>query len=255
MGSRSADIVPYDASRSRSRSRSRRRKSPKYSRSRSRSKSGKGKVVSVRISMAASKVTELKFAKQHSEARVENARMKQQAALKAVEAAQKELEEAIAQDHDLIGKLQEATHEASKIKQEERIQKLVDERFEAKRSREFEKADRLYEELRAMGVQVTGSQLSWTGPGGLSGKVGVPMRAGEWECTHCDIAVPPRANKCNKCGARKPGSSGNDRDDRGGRDRSRGRRPPSRDRGDRRGDGRDRRDRGGRRRRSPSSSS
>mmetsp|Transcript_69171 Transcript_69171/g.119974 ORF Transcript_69171/g.119974 Transcript_69171/m.119974 type:complete len:195 (+) Transcript_69171:3-587(+) len=181
--------------------------------------------------------------------------MNQQAALKAVEAAQKELEEAIAQDHDLIGKLQEATHEASKIKQEERIQKLVDERFEAKRSREFEKADRLYEELRAMGVQVTGSQLSWTGPGGLSGKVQA-RRPGDWECTRCDLLVVSKGIKCAKCGARKPGTGGGDRDN------SRGRRSPSYDRGrgQRGGRGyepevRNRRDRSPPRRRRPASRS
>mmetsp|Transcript_70164 Transcript_70164/g.124879 ORF Transcript_70164/g.124879 Transcript_70164/m.124879 type:complete len:272 (+) Transcript_70164:96-911(+) len=245
MGSRSADIVPYDASRSRSRSRSRRRKSPKYSRSRSRSKSGKGKVVSVRISMAASKVTELKFAKQHSEARVENARMKQQAALKAVEAAQKELEEAIAADHEISGKLQEASRDASRAEEVDRIQKVVDERFEAKRSRDFEKADRLEEELRNMGVQVTGSFLTWRGPGGLTGKVQA-RRPGDWECTTCDILVVSKSNKCFKCGARKPGTEGQPSPSRSrsrgrGRNQGRGRRSPSyRGRPQRGGDPRDR---------------
>jgi len=204
--------------------------------------------IGVRASAATSKLSQLKLTKEHDARRVELAR-------KAVEKAQQALEEAIAADLASTAALQKAESESSKVLQEERIQKLVDERYEAKRSRQYDKADSLESQLRDMGVQVSGPHLSWQGPGGLSGKVGVPMRAGEWECTHCDIAVPPRANKCNKCGARKPGSSGNDRDDRGGRDRSRGRRPPSRDRGDRRGDGRDRRDRGGRRRRSPSSSS
>lgn len=180
--------------------------------------------------MAASKVTELKFAKQHSEARVEAARMKQQTALKAVEAAQKELEEAIAADHEISSKLQEATSDASKAEQVDRIQKVVDERFEAKRSRDFEKADRLEEELRNMGVQVTGSFLTWRGPGGLTGKVQA-RRPGDWECTTCDILVVSKSNKCFKCGARKPGTEGQASPSRSrsrGRNRGRGgRRSPS----------------------------
>lgn len=255
MGSKNCDIVPYIGG-SRSRSRSRSRSPPprgppaprRYSRGRSRSRSGNHdkppvtdaipEPVSVRASMATSKVDQLQLAKTQAGMRVEAAR-------KAVDTAQKELEEAMSQDHELTSKLQVAMSEASKIKQEERIQKLVDERFEAKRSREFEKADRLYEDLRAMGVQVTGSQLSWTGPGGLSGKVQA-RRPGDWECVKCDILVVSKGTKCFKCGARKPGTSGgDDRDDRrGGGGGRRGRRSPSYDdrgRGPPRGGG----DRGG----------
>lgn len=255
MGSKEVSIVPYDLDDKRSRSRSRRSRSK--SRSESRRKGGgnhdkpqlddkpaREEPVSVRASMAHAKMSQLQLAKQQAGIRVEAAR-------KAVDHAQKELEEAMAADYDLIGKLQDATQEASRIKQEERIQKLVDERFEAKRSREFEKADKLYEELRAMGVQVTGSQLSWTGPGGLSGKVQA-RRPGDWECTRCDILVVSKGTKCFKCGARKPGTTGgDDRDDRG-------RRSPSYDRGrgPRGGDGRNRGggDRGGRMRRPRSDS-
>merc|ERR1712232_783476 len=111
---------------------------------------------------------------------------------------------------------------------------------------EFEKADKLYEELRAMGVHVTGSCLTWKGPGGLTGKVSV-RRPGDWECTTCDLLVMSKSNKCFKCGARKGGDGG---DDRGRRSQSYSRKGRGNG-GQDRDDGRDRRDRGGRRSRSP----
>mmetsp|Transcript_75853 Transcript_75853/g.209370 ORF Transcript_75853/g.209370 Transcript_75853/m.209370 type:complete len:89 (-) Transcript_75853:1608-1874(-) len=54
----------------------------------------------------------------------------------------------------------------------DRIQRLVDERQQYRRDRDFDKADDLREELRSMGVNIDDTDLVWRGPGGMEGTVG-----------------------------------------------------------------------------------
>mmetsp|Transcript_54671 Transcript_54671/g.98202 ORF Transcript_54671/g.98202 Transcript_54671/m.98202 type:complete len:266 (+) Transcript_54671:62-859(+) len=257
MGSIGDAIVRYDRSRSRSPSRSKYR-SRSRRRTRSRSKDKTFTFQSERARAAAERVTQQKFAKEQADARVE-------AAVKSVEAAQKALETATAASIEAANKLQDLTKEANQIEHEDRIQSLVNEREDARRAKKMEKAKDLESVLRGMGVQVSDHELTWNGPGGLSGQVkeGIKMRPGDWKCPSCHVVVFNRNKKCFRCGTPKPGEGGGDGGDRGGR--GRGRRSPSYDRFcDRRGGGGgggrredDRRgggDRGGRRRRSPSSS-
>ncbi|CAK0814756.1 unnamed protein product [Prorocentrum cordatum] len=53
-----------------------------------------------------------------------------------------------------------------------RFQRLIDERQQYRRDRDFAKADRIRDELRDMGVQVDDAASTWTGPGGLEGRYG-----------------------------------------------------------------------------------
>merc|ERR1712228_1152753 len=139
---------------------------------------------------------EKKQNKKRAEARVE-------AAVRAVESAQRELEAAIAADVEATNQLNDATREASQLEQVERIQKIVHEQCEAAipkdpRNKDPEKARRLMDQLRGMGVTLDMVDLSWTAPGGLKG---APLRPGAWRCNSCgkiDFRVEP---KCYFCGA------------------------------------------------------
>merc|ERR1719161_2359104 len=53
-----------------------------------------------------------------------------------------------------------------------RIQALVDERTQCRRSRDFATADKIRDELSGMGVRIDDSTDTWTGPGGSSGTSG-----------------------------------------------------------------------------------
>merc|ERR1712061_614730 len=108
---------------------------------------------------AAERLIQLKFTKEQADARIE-------AATKAVEAAQKALEAAIAAGVEAANKLQEGQQDAGRADQEDRIQKLVDERQAARVNRNFDEADRMLRELSSMGVKVDDKDLSWTGPNG-----------------------------------------------------------------------------------------
>ncbi|CAE7483604.1 cysS [Symbiodinium natans] len=129
----------------------------------------------------------------------------------------------------------------------DRIQDMVDERQAARRDRDFDKADRMREELKDMGVRIDDTQLTWNAPGGLRGVVNNPggkgpieRRDGDWNCPNCGKLVFAAKDTCFSCGETRP-SGGRGDGGRGGRRR----RDDSRD--DRR---RRRRDEGrGRRRR------
>lgn len=258
MGSLETSIVSYGRSRSRSRSRSRRarrspsfgssrRRSPSYGggrrrRSRSRSNSPDERNKTERERIADEKVTQQQLVKEQASARVESA-------TKAVDAAQKSLEAAIAAELEATNKLQELKQDASKIHQEDRIQKVVDEREEARRAKNFTKAKDMQSMLSSMGVQVNDNDLTWSAAGGLSGQVkgglSAYMRPGDWKCPACGVLVFSSKKVCNKCwkcgthrdgGRRSPSARPRDRRDRGRRRRrsessddrrDRGRRSPS----------------------------
>lgn len=211
MGSKEASIVPYDRYRSRSRSRSRSPSRSRY-RSRSRSRSGKDDKLVPRVSVATEKVEQKRLAKEQAAFRVESTKKAVEAAQKAWEAAQKSMEAAIAADLEAAKELEEAKSEAGRADQEQRIQKIVDQRQEMRVKKDFSGADRLLQELRDLGVQVNDKDISWTGPGGLQGK---PQRQ----------APPPRK------GSGRGGSRDRGYDDRGG-SRDRGRKSPKYDRYD-----------------------
>eukprot|EP00929_Paragymnodinium_shiwhaense_P028835 TRINITY_DN16643_c1_g1_i1.p2 TRINITY_DN16643_c1_g1~~TRINITY_DN16643_c1_g1_i1.p2 ORF type:complete len:159 (+),score=38.24 TRINITY_DN16643_c1_g1_i1:137-613(+) len=133
---------------------------------------------------------------------------------------------------------------------EDRIQQMVDDRQKARRSREFDRADDLRDQLRGMGVNVDDIGLTWKGPDGMEGKVsigygggagGQERRDGDWDCPKCGAMIFASKSSCFKCGHVKGSDRGrrNDSRDRGGR--GRGRRDDSRD--DRRRSRRDSRDR------------
>lgn len=207
MGSRETSIVSYDKGRSPSARRSpstHRHRSDNRSRSRSKSKS-KSAAYNFRTEKSRlfhERLTQKKFAREQAGARVE-------AAVKAVDAAQKSLEAAVAAESELAKELQEMQNEGVKIDLEERIQRIVDERQDARRARDYRKSDELRQELRSMGVEVNDNEFIWTGPQGLTGK------------NFYGGAPPP------KRGGGGGGGGGGGKDDRGGRDK--GRRSPSYD--------------------------
>mmetsp|Transcript_30065 Transcript_30065/g.70810 ORF Transcript_30065/g.70810 Transcript_30065/m.70810 type:complete len:165 (-) Transcript_30065:33-527(-) len=129
----------------------------------------------------------------------------------------------------------------------DRIQSMVDERQAARRDRDFDKADRMREELKDMGVRIDDTQLTWNAPGGLRGVVNNPggkgpieRRDGDWSCPNCGKLVFAAKDVCFSCGEPRP---------RGGRSRDGGR-GGRRRRDDSRDGRRRRRDEGrGRRRR------
>eukprot|EP00931_Biecheleriopsis_adriatica_P018558 TRINITY_DN1296_c0_g2_i1.p1 TRINITY_DN1296_c0_g2~~TRINITY_DN1296_c0_g2_i1.p1 ORF type:complete len:187 (-),score=24.69 TRINITY_DN1296_c0_g2_i1:117-608(-) len=117
----------------------------------------------------------------------------------------------------------------------DRIQDMVDERQEARRSRDFDKADRMRDELRDMNVRVDDTELTWNGPGGTRGNVNNPggkgggggggaprveRRDGDWDCPNCGKLVFASKDTCFSCGEPKPRGGGRDRYD--SRDRGRG---------------------------------
>merc|ERR1712176_236335 len=159
--------------------------------------------------IASERVMQLRMAKEQAAARVE-------AAVHAVEVAQKALESAIAADLEATNALQEATQEHIKIDQEDRIQKVIAEREEARRAKNFKLGDQLRDELRSMGVTVNDADKIWTGPNGLTGQIN-DRRPGDWDCPQCGLLNFARKEVCFKCGASKEGGSGRDRGrDRGG---------------------------------------
>eukprot|EP00746_Dinoflagellata_sp_MGD_P072351 gnl/MRDRNA2_/MRDRNA2_29370_c0_seq2.p2 gnl/MRDRNA2_/MRDRNA2_29370_c0~~gnl/MRDRNA2_/MRDRNA2_29370_c0_seq2.p2 ORF type:complete len:196 (+),score=54.19 gnl/MRDRNA2_/MRDRNA2_29370_c0_seq2:102-689(+) len=54
---------------------------------------------------------------------------------------------------------------------EAKIQDMVDERQQCRRDRDFDKADRIRDELRDMGVRVDDTELTWEGRGGMRGRI------------------------------------------------------------------------------------
>eukprot|EP00440_Ansanella_granifera_P035366 gb/GFBE01038360.1/.p1 GENE.gb/GFBE01038360.1/~~gb/GFBE01038360.1/.p1 ORF type:complete len:161 (+),score=25.59 gb/GFBE01038360.1/:1-483(+) len=130
----------------------------------------------------------------------------------------------------------------------DRIQDLVDERQQARRDRDFDKADRMRDELKDMGVRIDDTELSWNGPGGSSGVVNNPggkppgsrneRRDGDWDCPECGKLVFASKDNCFSCGASKRSSRRDSRD----RRRRGGSRYDDDDRHDRRGGGRRGRD-------------
>ncbi|CAJ1347429.1 unnamed protein product [Effrenium voratum] len=123
----------------------------------------------------------------------------------------------------------------------DRIQDLVDERQAARRDRDFDKADRMREELKDMGVRVDDTQLTWTGRGGVTGVVNNPggkgaieRRDGDWNCRSCGKLVFATKDNCFSCGTPRPDERRRGRDDSRRRDRSRRRRDRSRRGGGRR---------------------
>merc|ERR1719382_834627 len=164
---------------------------------------------------------ERRLAKEQAVARVE-------AAVKAVEVAQKALEAAIAADLEAGNALQEATHEAAKVGQIDRIQMMVYEQEDLARAKKLTEARELKEELRRMGVEMNHSLLTWKGPNGLSGNVkgGRQLKPGDWICETCQVVVFSSKGKldCFKCGQKKPDVGDDKRGrDEGGRYQSYGR--------------------------------
>eukprot|EP00747_Dinoflagellata_sp_TGD_P179052 gnl/TRDRNA2_/TRDRNA2_29193_c0_seq1.p1 gnl/TRDRNA2_/TRDRNA2_29193_c0~~gnl/TRDRNA2_/TRDRNA2_29193_c0_seq1.p1 ORF type:complete len:186 (-),score=29.95 gnl/TRDRNA2_/TRDRNA2_29193_c0_seq1:135-692(-) len=136
----------------------------------------------------------------------------------------------------------------------EEIQRLVDERQEARKERDFDKADRMRQELHDMSVMVDDTRGQWRGPDGMTGEVagnfvGIQRREGDWDCPECGKLVFANKDTCYSCGASKP-RGGSDRYYRDRDDRDRRRRDRSEDdydRGRRRRDRDDYEDRGRRR--------
>lgn len=142
---------------------------------------------------------------------------------------------------------------------QEEIQKLVEERQEARKARDFEKSDALRDKLKDMDVHVDDTELTWRGPDGMRGShgdkdgrgggapnkgkgSGKDRKPGDWDCGECGRMNFARREECFSCGAPKRedrgrGGRGGDRDRGGGRDRY-----DDRDRGGRRDDRRSRRD-------------
>ncbi|CAE7508233.1 cysS [Symbiodinium pilosum] len=128
----------------------------------------------------------------------------------------------------------------------DRIQQMVDERQAARRDRDFDKADRMREELKDMGVRIDDTQLTWNAPGGLRGVVNNPggkgpieRREGDWSCPNCGKLVFAAKDTCFSCGEPRPSGDRGYNGGRGGRrrrddsrdDRRRRRREESRPRG------------------------
>ena len=128
-----------------------------------------------------------------------------------------------------------------------KFQEMVDERTQCRRNRDFDKADRLRDELKDMGVRIDDTENSWTGPNGESGstngngggkgggggggygggdsyggggKGGGERRDGDWDCPKCGKMVFASKDECFSCGEPKPsggGGRGGDRDRRSSR--------------------------------------
>lgn len=244
MGSSEAAIVPYGRSRSRRRSRSR-GAGRSRSRRRSRSKSQLNPIEDLRAHgrRAAAEKTALKrFAKEQAINRTKAAAAQVEAAQQALDKAIQESAKCQAAELEADKELQDAIREESKVDEVENIQKLVDERQDARRDGDFKKSDRLRDELRSLGVQVNDNDFSWTGPAGLSGNVqgkgATQRRPGDWDCPKCGMFCFASKDRCKKCGTRKTSDGGG------------GRRSPSYNRRDNdRGGRRDRGDHGGRKKR------
>jgi len=106
------------------------------------------------------------------------------------------------------------------------IQALVDKRQFCRRTRDFEEADRIRDQLKHMQVVVSDGELAWKGPGGTSGSVdngGLPppgnkgkegekgtskggvreRRDGDWDCPGCGKVVWASKEECFSCGTHK----------------------------------------------------
>mmetsp|Transcript_28037 Transcript_28037/g.51372 ORF Transcript_28037/g.51372 Transcript_28037/m.51372 type:complete len:259 (-) Transcript_28037:89-865(-) len=240
MGSRDDAIVPYGRSRSRRRSRSR-GAGRSRSRGRSRSKSGMNPIEDLRAHskrMAAEKTSLKRFAKEQAINRTKAAASQVEAAQTALDKAIQESAKCQAAELEADKELQDAIREESKVDEVENLQRLVDERQDARRDGDFKKSDRLRDELRSLGVTVNDNDFSWTGPGGLGGNVqgkgATQRRPGDWDCPKCGMFCFASKDRCKKCGTRKNSDGG-------------GRRSPSYSRRERDNDrgGGGRRDRGG----------
>mmetsp|Transcript_4788 Transcript_4788/g.8511 ORF Transcript_4788/g.8511 Transcript_4788/m.8511 type:complete len:164 (-) Transcript_4788:87-578(-) len=112
---------------------------------------------------------------------------------------------------------------------EDEIQDKVDERQQARRDRDFGKADRMRDELKDMGVRIDDTDLKWEGPEGMRGYVNNPggrgggggggggkgggapeRRDGDWDCPNCGKLVFASKLECFSCGT--PKGRGGDRD-------------------------------------------
>eukprot|EP00929_Paragymnodinium_shiwhaense_P104409 TRINITY_DN6880_c0_g1_i1.p1 TRINITY_DN6880_c0_g1~~TRINITY_DN6880_c0_g1_i1.p1 ORF type:complete len:292 (+),score=56.62 TRINITY_DN6880_c0_g1_i1:76-876(+) len=97
------------------------------------------------------------------------------------------------------------------ILDEPKIQKIVDERQQARTNRDFTTADRLRDELYDMGVSIDDLSLTWRGPDRMEGKVSTGeggkalRREGDWDCASCGLLVFASKDSCFKCGSRRPG--------------------------------------------------
>merc|ERR1712151_1470907 len=109
--------------------------------------------------------------------------------------------------------LQEATQEAVKFDQIDRIQMMVDEQEDLARAKKLTEARELKEELRRMGVDINRNMLTWKGPNGLNGNVkgGRQLFADDWICQTCEVVVFSSKGKshksycnCFKCGGERP---------------------------------------------------
>ncbi|CAE8597724.1 unnamed protein product [Polarella glacialis] len=141
---------------------------------------------------------------------------------------------------------------------ESRIQKLVDERSECRRNREFDRADKLRDELRDLDVNVDDTDGSWRGPGGTAGRVtggggggggGIVRRDGDWDCAKCGKMNFASRDSCFTCHSSKFAGKAYERSRGRGDSRSRGDRKRRSRRDDSRSDSRSKsRDRRRRRR-------
>lgn len=221
MGSKEKSIVAYERSRSRSRSKSR-------SRRRSRSKSGIDELRTIKNRQAVEKIEQKRLAKEQATMLAKAADARVETAQQALDTAIQEAAKCRAAELEAEHAVQEAIKDGAKAEQENSIQKLVDERQDARKARDFDKSDRLREELRSLGVTVNDEEFSWTGPDGSSGQVkgGNQRRAGDWDCPSCGMMCFASKDRCFKCGTKK-GSEGKSAD--------RKRRSPSSDHKKRRG--------------------
>jgi len=194
--------------------------------------------------MAAEKIQSKKTAKEQAVALAKAAAERVESLKQALETAIQESAKCESAVLEAENAVQEAVRESSQVEEEDEIQKIVDERNEARHNRDYKKADRLRDVLRNMGVQVNDSNFTWTGPGGLTGQ-SLLRRPGDWECVGCGFLCFAPKDRCFKCGTMKSGEPG---DDRKGKDKRR-RSPSSGSVGNRRGSERRKDDRGRRRRR------
>mmetsp|Transcript_130854 Transcript_130854/g.240680 ORF Transcript_130854/g.240680 Transcript_130854/m.240680 type:complete len:262 (+) Transcript_130854:128-913(+) len=221
MGSAADSIVLYGSrSPSRSKKSGRSRSRRRSGRSRSRSKSGGlAQLSTLRNRKIHEEVEQKRFAKEQAKTIAKAAASRVEAAQKALDTAIQESAKCQAAELEAEHALQEAMTKLTKVDQESSIQKLIDERQDARKAKDFDKSDRLREELRSMGVQVNDDECSWTGPDGMSGEVqgGSKRRPGDWDCPSCGMMCFASKDRCFKCGTRKSGEKGGGGGDRGGR--------------------------------------
>eukprot|EP01065_Artemidia_motanka_P027450 TRINITY_DN32653_c0_g1_i1.p1 TRINITY_DN32653_c0_g1~~TRINITY_DN32653_c0_g1_i1.p1 ORF type:complete len:319 (+),score=86.18 TRINITY_DN32653_c0_g1_i1:99-959(+) len=85
----------------------------------------------------------------------------------------------------------------------QRAQRMCEDREAARACRDFQRADRLRDDLERMGVLLNDRTCKWQGPDGTGGcyrKAG----DGDWVCPECDDNNFERRAMCRSCGAPKP---------------------------------------------------